>query len=391
MEAYAPELTSAGLRAFIAEHITPHATDIDREARFPAEQVAAAGRAGVPAVLMNGTELDLSRAPRIVEVSESLAAASMACGIAITNCRLMPYLLSRYAEAEVRDRWVGSTLRGETYGAFAITEPHAGTDVRALSTVARRDGEDYVVTGEKLWVGYAPNGSYAITLAKLDSDERDATMVALVIDLASEGVTRGHGEELSGVRGMANGWIKYDNVRVPGVNRLNVEGFSGMMDGLNLARIDAAAFAVGLIRGAAEEAISRAATRPAFGGTIGDLPSIQAKIGQMLADYRAARELTRLAAESFAQGGGGDQDLISMAKLFAADASRRHTDEAVQVFGAQGIGIWSRVNRLNRDSKITQIFDGTSEIHETMLGRRAVRGHLRGELPPALVIEELLG
>ena len=112
---------------------------------------------------------------------------------------------------------------------------------------------------------------------------------------------------------------------------------------------------------------------------LGDLPSIQAKIGRMAAAYQASRALTDRAAASFAQGGGGDQDVISMAKLFTSDAARHHTNEAVQIHGAEGMVFSSWVNRLDLDAKVTQIFDGTSEIHETMLGRRAVRAHQRGD------------
>ena len=227
-------------------------------------------------------------------------------------------------------------------------------------------------------MGYAPNASYAIVLAKKGTDDRDAPMVALVVDTAVTGVTRAHGPEFSGLRGMPNGSLTFDDVRVPAWSRLDVEGFGGMMDGLNMARIDAAAYACGLLRGALVASIDRGATRQAFGRPLGDLQAIQRKIGRMAADYRAARELTLRAAESFALGGGGDQDTISIAKLFASDAARLHTDEAVQIFGAEGVVQSSWVNRLNRDAKITQIFDGTSEIHETMLGRRAVGKHARG-------------
>src|SRR5690606_38121828 len=129
----------------------------------------------------------------------------------------------------------------------------------------------------------------------------------------------------------------------------------------------------GIMHRTLELAATRASTREAFGKPLAALPSIQAKLGRMWTDYRAARELTLAAVDSFAAGDGGDRDLISMAKLFASDASRRHTDEAMQVFGAQGLAAESEVLRLHNDAKVMQIFDGTSEIHETMLGRRAAK------------------
>ena len=366
------------LDVMITTTLEPRAAEIDATAAFPQDVVDAAARIGLQRVLVgpDGT-LDVSRAALVHEISERLATYSMASAVAISNGRLTTYLLLKYAPADLIERWVEPTLAGKVFGAFAITEAHAGTDVRGMYTVARRDGDDYVLTGEKCWVGYAPNGSYAIVLAKEGSADRDAPMVALVVDTALPGVTRAAGPEFSGLRGMANGTLTFRDVRVPATSRLAVDGFGGMMDGLNMARIDAASYACGLLRGALLASIERAATRQAFGRPLGDLPSIQSKIGRMAADYRAARELTRRAAESFARGDGGDQDTISMAKMFASDAARRHTDEAVQIFGAEGMVASSWVNRLNRDAKITQIFDGTSEIHETMLGRRAVRAFSR--------------
>ncbi|WP_447925716.1 acyl-CoA dehydrogenase family protein [Georgenia muralis] len=362
------------LDTFVTDVLAPRATAIDETAEFPQDVISAAAEIGLQRVLIGDDgRLDPSRAPLVHEISERPAMHSMASAVAIANAHLTTYLLLKYAPAELTERWVEPTLAGEVFGAFAITEPHAGTDVRGMGSVARRDGDDYVLTGEKCWVGYAPNCSYAIVLAKEGTGERDAPMVALVVDTASAGVTRAAGPAFDGLRGMSNGSLAFDGVRVPAWSRLSSDGFGGMMDGLNLARIDAASYACGLLRAALIASTERAAHRTAFGRPLGDLQAIQAKIGRMATDYQAARALTTRAAASFAAGDGGDQDAISMAKLFASEAARRHTDEAVQIHGAEGVVRSSWVNRLNRDAKVTQIFDGTSEIHETMLGRRAVR------------------
>lgn len=370
----------AELEVFIENDVAPAAQRIDASAEFFPELVSRAVDLGLQRILMDTDgaiaphRIDLAR-----EVTERIAARSPAVALAIANARLPSYLLAKYAPQHIRDRWVGSTLTAQTFGSFAITEPQAGTDIRALTTIAERDGTDYVLTGHKCWVGYAPIADFAIVLAKEGSTDRDAPMVALVVDMSSEGAIGRAGPELSGFRGMPNGELLFDQVRVPVGDRLEVEGFAGMMDGLNMARIDAAAYACGLLRSALQASVERAATRLAFERPIGDLAIIQRKIGRMAADYRAARELTRRAAETFALGSGGDQDIISMAKMFASDAARRHTDQAMQIHGALGIVTDEAVNRMHRDAKVTQIFDGTSEIHETMLGRRAVRKHRRGE------------
>lgn len=368
------------LDAMIETVLVPRAAEIDRTAEFPHDVVEAAAAIGVQRILVRDDgALDVSRAHLVVETSERLAMHSMASAVTVANGRLLPYLLLKYAPAHLVQRWVEPTLAGRTFGAFGITEPHAGSDVRGISTIARRSGGDLLITGRKQWVGYAPNGQYAIVLAKVDDDARDAATVAAVVDTASPGVVQEPGPAFSGLRGMPNGSLELTDVRVPATDVLDVDGFGGMMDGLNMARIDAAAYACGLLRGALQASIDRAGTREAFGRSLADLPSIQAKIGRMATAYQAARALTMRAAVSFAAGDGGDQDIISMAKLYSSDAAREHTNQAVQIHGAEGMVASAWVNRLDRDAKVTQIFDGTSEIHETMLGRRAVRAALRGE------------
>lgn len=171
---------------------------------------------------------------------------------------------------------------------------------------------------------------------------------------------------------MPNGGLRLDQVRVSKDRVLDCDGFMGMMDGLNLARIEAAAFSTGILRRSLELSAGRAQSRIVFGGPLSALPSIQSKLGRMWTDCTASRGLTHAAARSFQERSGGDRDLISMAKLFGSDAARRQTDEAMQIFGAHGLNEDGEVLRLHDAAKIMQIFDGTSEIHETMLGRRAV-------------------
>ncbi len=359
--------------------LAPRAPEIDETAQFPQDVVHAAAEIGLQRVLLDEHgNLDTTRAVIVPEISERLATYSMASAVAVSNARLTSYLLMKYASEDVAQQWVEPTLAGEKFGAFAITEATAGTDVRAMQSVARRVGDEYILSGEKSWVGYAPNGHYAIVLAKENSADRDAPMVALVVDTTQAGVSQTHGPQLSGLRGMPNGSLTFRDVRVPASSRLSVDGFGGMMDGLNMARIDAAAYACGLLRGALLSSLERASTREAFGGSLADIQAIQRKLGHMATDYQAARLLTRRAAESFACGTSGDQDIISMAKMYASGAAHQHTDEAVQIFGAQGMVRSTWVNRLNRDAKVTQIFDGTSEIHENMLGRRAAKKFAAG-------------
>lgn len=369
------------VEAFCVEEVRPRVPAIDRDRDFFPDLLSSAARIGLQSLLFDEDyQLRLDRTGLVHETTERIAAESAPVSLAVSVARLHTYLLARYAEPELKARYIGPTVRAEIFGAFAISEPQAGTDIRAMTTVAKHDGDEYVLNGGKCWIGLAQMCSYAIVLAKVDSDARDADTVALVIDMTSPGAHGEEGTELGAFRGMPNGTLSFDNVRVPVSHALRCDGFAGMMDGLNMARIEAASYACGFMRRAIELSVERAATREAFGGLIGDLPSIQSKIGRMSTAYQAARHLTLAAAASFAEGDGGNQDIISMAKLFASDEARKHTDEAMQIFGGEGLAADSPTFRLNRDAKVTQIFDGTSEIHETMLGRRAVRQHLRGGL-----------
>lgn len=372
-----------GLTEFVRDDVAPRAQAIDRDAAFFPDLIDIAASLGLQRILVGPDgRPDATRIEVACEVTERIAVHSPAVALAIAGTRLSTYLLGKYAPAHLVERWLEPILNGRSFGSFAITEPDAGTDIRAMTTVAVPDGECYVLNGEKCWVGFAPVADLAIVLAKVGSTDRDAPMVALVVDMASPGASGRPGPKLSGFRGMPNGVLTFTDVSVPVSDRLQIEGFAGMMDGLNMARIDAATYACGLLRGSLVACLERANGRSAFGRPLADLAIIQRKIGRMATDYHAARELTRRAARSFAAGGGGDQDLISMAKMFASDAARRATDEAMQIHGALGIVTDEPVNRMHRDAKVTQIFDGTSEIHETMLGRRALRAQAAGRLVP---------
>ncbi len=319
--------------------------------------------------------LQLHRMRLIHQTTELVAAAFPASVVALGALRLQAYLLKRYTEPHIADRYLEPLLQGEIYGSFGVTEPDAGTDVRAIQTVATRDGDGWILNGGKKFIGFAPVAAFNIVLAKVDHDGRDADTVALVIDLESEGVTRSEPLNLMSFRGMPLGELHFDNVRVPAGSALKVSGFAGMMEGINLARVDAANYACGFLKAAIRESAIRTNNRIAFGKPLSELQTIQLKVGQMATDYEAARLLTLAASDSFALGKGGDPILLSKAKMFSTDAAMKHAVEAVQIFGALGVHYDSRVQRLFRDAKAGQIFDGTSEIHTVMIGRNALRAY----------------
>lgn len=362
------------VQRFAEETVRERGAQMDATGEFDRDLLTQAADLGLVRLLVDDdARLDLSRMIDAHEITERVTAVCAPLAMEIGVLRLVAYLLASFAPPEVRERWLRPTVTGRAYGSFALSEPEAGTDLRGMHTVAQLEGDHYVLRGSKCWVGFAPVADYAIVLCKAETDARDAATLALVVDMSLPGARGEWGPQLSGYRGLPNGILTFDDVAIPATDALDVEGFAGMMSGLNMARVDAAAYGCGLLRAALEEGVARAASREAFCGTLGDLPSIQIKLGRMRAAYQAARELTLRATESFMARPGGDQDLISVAKMTASDLARQHTDQAMQIFGASGLVSGSRVDRLHRDAKATQIFDGTSEIHETMVGRRMVR------------------
>ena len=360
---------------FCRTRVDPRAQDIDLSGEFFPDLLAGAADLGLQGLIFTDDgEIDPTMFTLAHETTELIASYSGAVALGISIARLHGYLLAAYAPAGVRGRWLPGLVDGSVRGSFALSEPHSGTDIRAGRTVATRlDDGTVSITGEKAWITQSPQAQFCIVLTKLDSAERDAPTAAFVVPLDIPGVVVGKDEPMSGFRGMPMANVHFDDCRVPADWRLEVDGFRGMMEGLNLARLDAGCYGLGFIRAALRETTGYVRDRQAFGKTLADLQIVQEKLGHMHADYLAARSLLREGVYSFAMGGGGDAYLISAAKMFATDAAMRHTIEAVQLHGGYGTHLHYPVQRLMRDAKITQIIDGTSEIHALMLGRAATR------------------
>lgn len=360
---------------FCATRVGPRAQEIDLTGEFFPDLLADAADIGLQGLIFgdDGT-IDPTMFALAHETTELVASYSGAVALGISIARLHGYLLAAYAPADLRDRWLPGLIDGSVRGAFALSEPHSGTDIRAGRTVAVSvDSETVSITGEKAWITQSPAAHFVIVLAKVDSSDRDAATAAFVVPLDTAGVTVGKDEPMSGFRGMPMANVHFDDCRIPAAWRLDVDGFRGMLEGLNLARLDAGCYGVGFMRAALRESSAYVRDRQAFGKTLADLQIVQEKLGKMHADYLAARGLLREGVTSFAGGGGGDAHLISAAKMFATDAAMRNMIEAVQLHGGYGVHLHYPVQRLMRDAKITQIIDGTSEIHALMLGRAAAR------------------
>ncbi len=300
-------------------------------------------------------------------VAEELARGWMSVASILARGNLLP--IDSMSEADKRN-YLPRTAKGEFLGAFALSEPNAGSDVANLSCRARRDGDDWVITGNKYWCTFADGADYIIVFARttetVDPKRRHAGISAFLIE-------KPRGELPPGVKGSPIpkigyfGWttweLAFDGCRVPATSLLGEEGkgFYLATHELERARAHTAARAVGLARGALEDATKYALEREQFGRPIGEFQAIRFKLASMATDIEAARQLTYYVCDEIDSGRRCDKQ-ASMAKLFASEMAERVTSEAIQIFGGAGYTTLNAVERYWRDARLTKIFEGTSEI-----------------------------
>ncbi|RMF43337.1 MAG: butyryl-CoA dehydrogenase [Anaerolineae bacterium] len=294
----------------------------------------------------------------------------------------------QWGTEEQKQRFLVPQARGEKIACFGLTEPGAGSDVAAIRTSARRDGDAYILNGEKMWISLATKADTALVVARTNPDAPDPHdgLSAFLVDLHSPGVTRGDIKGKMGVRAGSTGWLAFQDVRVPAENRLGEEGegFKIAMSALDNGRYTVASGATGLIRACLEASIKYAHERQAFGREIGKFQLVQQKIARMVQSYEAARLLYLRSGWMKNQGLRNTRE-TSLAKWFATDAAFQAASEAIQIHGAYGYSDEYPVERYLRNAKGEVIYEGTSEIHQLMqagyaLGYRKDRP-LRCELP----------
>jgi len=296
--------------------------------------------------------------------------------------------LLQWGTQDQKARFLVPQAKGEKYGMFGLTEPGAGSDVAAMESTARRDGQDYVINGEKTWISLASKAHHILWFAKTNPDAPDPHdgISAFVIETDRAGVTRGDIHGKLGMRAGSTGWVNCADVRVPAANRLGEEGegFRIAMSCLDNGRYTVAAGATGLIRASLEASLRYAKERKTFGREIGRHQLVQQKIAYMVQKYEAAR-LLYLRAGWMKNMGTRNTRETSLAKWYSTDASFEAANDAIQVHGAYGFSDEYDVERYLRNSRGAIIYEGTSEIHQLMqagyaLGYRTDRG-LRCELP----------
>ena len=365
-------------RSFADEVIRPVANDLDRDERFPAELYAQMAELGLFGIAvpeeMGGPGFDtLACALVMEELSRGYASVADQCGLV----ELVSTLLVRHASPEQRDRWLADVMAARTRVAYCITESEAGTDVSGILTEAVRDGEGdgegWVLNGSKIWIHNAPVADLGFVLARTDKAAGRRGMSIFVVDLHADGVVRGPKEHKMGQRASQVGALEFIDVRLPGHALLGEEGrgFHMMMSVLDKGRVGIAALAVGIAQAGLEASVDHARTRRQFGSPIAEFQGVQWMLADMAKDIEAARLLVHSAAVKIDRGEDATK-ACSMAKCFAGDMAVARTADAVQVFGGSGYIRGFEVERLYRDAKITQIYEGTNQIQRMIIARELI-------------------
>jgi alkylation response protein AidB-like acyl-CoA dehydrogenase len=364
----------AGIREIVRGSVAPRAADIDRASEYPwdiRELFAEHDILALPfAEEYGGTGTGTLMLQMAVE---EIAKACASCALILMVHELGTLPIQLFGTDEQKQRFLPRCATGEWSPAFCLSEPEAGSDPAGMRTSAVRDGDEWVINGQKNWISNASIADFYVVFAKTDRESGGSS--AFIVEKDRPGFDPGPLEHKLGIRGSPTGSPSFTDVRVPAENMLGEEG-----KGLGLAltvlertRLGAAAQAVGIAQGATDYANDYAKERIAFGKPINQLQGIQFKLADMETKTAAARELLYKACAMADRGEPGLGKYTSMAKLFASDVAMEVTVEAVQVLGGYGYVNDYPVERMMRDAKITQIYEGTNEIQRVVIARAMSR------------------
>ncbi|WP_395132196.1 acyl-CoA dehydrogenase family protein [Paracoccus broussonetiae] len=353
------------------EVIAPVAARIDREDAFPRETYLALAELGLFGVALpedaGGAGMDALTA---CIVMEEIARGSGAVGNAFAIPVEAALFLNHHGDA-AHKALIPNILDGSVIPATAVTEPDNGSDVASMKTVARREGDDYVITGSKAWVTFGQVADVIMVFAKTDPAAGHRGISCILVETDLPGVHRGKSEELLGMHGLAECMIALDDVRVPVTNRIGPENgaFKMAMENFNFSRLMMSSMALGMAQAAMEDAIAYAHDRRQFGKPIFEFQAIQFMIADMAKDIAAARLLIHHAAKLYDAG----QPIAleaAQAKLFTTDMAQVHISNALQIHGGNGYSREFRVERLFRDVRLSQIYEGTNQIQRMIIARQ---------------------
>ncbi|HYR09034.1 MAG TPA: acyl-CoA dehydrogenase family protein [Longimicrobium sp.] len=366
-------------REFAENELRPHAEEWDREAHFPREVIQKLGELGFLGMLLpeqyDGLALDtLAYVVALEEIARG--DASVAVAMSVHNSLPTQMILAHGTDAQ-KERWLGPMARGELLGAFSLSEPDAGSDAAGMAATARRADGGWILNGAKAWVTNGGFGDVVVTMVRTDTpeDRRGAKGIgAFIVPTDTEGYSVGKKEDKMGQRASETVGISFHEMFVADDQLLGdpSQGFIYALQGLDNGRMGIAALAIGVAQAALEHALAYADERKQFGQPIRAFQGMQFKLANMATRIEAARALLHRAAAA-KDAGEPVSKLSSMAKLFASEAAMYVTTEAIQVFGGYGYVKEYPVERLFRDAKVTEIYEGTSEIQRTVIARELYR------------------
>lgn len=366
----------AAARDFAVNELLPGVIERDTHQKFPEAQVRKMGELGFMGMMVdpryNGGGMDtISYVLAMEEISKIDASASVCMSV---NNSLVCWGLEKYGSEELKIKYLKPLATGSVLGAFCLSEPEAGSDATSQRTTAEDKGDHYLLNGTKNWITNGNSASVYIVIAQTDPAKKHKGINALIVEKGMPGFVVGKKEDKMGIRGSDTHSLMFTDVKVPKANRLSEEGFgfTFAMSTLNGGRIGIAAQALGIASGAYAFALRYSKERKAFGKVLSQHQAIQFKLSEMATKIDAARLLVHKAAylkdyrKDFVKA-------AAMAKLYASQIAQEVTTEAVQIHGGYGYVKEYHVERLMRDAKITQIYEGTSEIQKLVISRELIK------------------
>ena len=363
-------------RDFAQTELLPGVIERDDQQRFPAEEIKKMGELGFMSMMVDpkygGGGMDsMSYVLAMEEISKIDASASVCMSV---NNSLVCWGLETYGTEDQKEKYLRPLASNQAIGAFCLSEPEAGSDATSQKTTAIDNGDHYILNGTKNWITNGNSASYYLVIAQTDIEKGHKGINAFIVEKTWDGVTVGKKEDKLGIRGSDTHSIMFQDVKVPKENRLGEDGFGFKfaMKVLSGGRIGIAAQALGIASGAYELSLQYSKERKAFGKEIMKHQAIAFKLADMATEIEAARMLCLKAA--WLKDNGQNYDRASaMAKLYASEVAMKTTVEAIQIHGGYGYVKEYHVERLMRDAKITQIYEGTSEVQRVVISRDVLR------------------
>lgn len=366
------EMIRKMVRDFATNEVAPTAEERDEEERFDRgifDQMAELGLTGIPWPEEYGG-IGADYVSYVIAVEE-LSRVCASTGVTLSaHISLAGWPIYTFGNEDQKQKYLRGLAEGKYLGAYGLTEPGAGSDAAGMKTTAKRDGDDYILDGSKIYITNGGEADIYVVFALTDPEKKHKGVTAFIVEKGMEGFTMGKKERKMGIRSSPTLEIIFDGVRVPKENRLGEEGegFKIAMMTLDGGRNGIAAQAVGIAQGALDEAVAYAKERKQFGKPIGAQQGIGFKLADMATKVEASRLLTYQAAWLESEGKSYGK-ASAMSKLFAGDSAMEVTTEAVQVFGGYGYTKDYPVERYMRDAKITQIYEGTNEIQRLVISK----------------------